>query len=94
MLYREVARLARRIEAGIVSIKEQQQQARAIRPEWQEFLDRSDFEFNQDALSKELVSLSSVGLEEAWVEPGHGFQSVHDTIDWWSDGEDSRYETN
>ena len=47
-----------------------------------------------DALSCSTLSLTDAGFEESWREPGHGFQSCHDTIDWWSDGEDSRYETN
>ena len=50
--------------AGYVTPAEQVKVARSIRAEWQEFLDRSDFEFAQDALSKETVSLEEAGLEE------------------------------
>lgn len=42
----------------------------------------------------EFLSLEEAGFEEVIDPPRHGFQSVHDYIDWFSDGEDSRYETN
>ena len=46
-------------------------------------------------LACQLLSLEEVMLEErSATQPSHGYQSVHDYIDWWSDGEDSRYETN
>lgn len=40
------------------------------------------------------ISLTEAKVEENWHMPNHGYSSVHDYIDWWSDGEDSRYETN
>lgn len=56
---------------------------------------RTHKRMSEDVMDRcEVVSLADADLEETWKEPGHGFQSVHDTIDWWSDGEDSRYESN
>ena len=49
---------------------------------------------SEDALDHGTVSLQEAGIEEGWNMPGHGYQSVHDYIEWFSDGEDSRYETN
>jgi hypothetical protein len=49
---------------------------------------------SEDALDQETCRVEDAGLEEKWKEPGHGYQSVHEYIDWFSDGEDSRYETN
>lgn len=43
----------------------------------------------------DFLSLEEAGLEEhTCKQPSHGFQSVHDYVDWFSDGEDSRYEMN
>ena len=43
----------------------------------------------------DFLTLEEAGLEEPCrSQPSHGYQSVHDYIDWFSDGEDSRYETN
>ena len=50
---------------------------------------------SEDVLDRyDTISLSDAKLEESWQMPGHGYQSVHDYIDWFSDGEDARYETN
>lgn len=43
----------------------------------------------------DFVSLEDAGFEEASRhQPNHGFESVHDYVMWFSDGEDSRYEMN
>lgn len=43
----------------------------------------------------EHLSLEEAGLEEDYMAvPDHGHQSVHAYIDWFYDGEDSRYECN
>ena len=52
------------IAAECVPLAEQHRAARALRPEWQNFLDESEFAFQHDALSKETVSLEEAGLEE------------------------------
>ena len=49
---------------------------------------------SEDALDRELISLQEAGIEEDTDGPRHGFQSVHSYIEWFSDGEDSRYENN
>lgn len=94
MLYQRVARLVKRIAVGIETPAEQQERARRLRPEWQEFLDSTEYAFKHDALSGELVSLEVIGLEEEVSEVLHGLCGVPDTVAWWSDGEDSRYESN
>lgn len=44
---------------------------------------------------QETCSLEEAGLEEATRhQPSHGFQGVPEYVQWWSDGEDSRYEAN
>lgn len=41
----------------------------------------------------DFLTLEEAGLEEhTEKQPSHGYQSVHDYIAWFSDGEDSRYE--
>lgn len=44
-----------------------------------------------DALNQETISLHAAGIEEPGRAPLHGYQSVHRYVDWFSDGEDSRY---
>ena len=63
-----------RFMAGIQTPAEARIAARTIRADWQEFLDRSDFEFAQDALSKELVSLEDAGYEEKDTRAIFGFE--------------------
>ncbi len=62
------------INAGVTPLPEQHRVARMIRAEWQAFLDRSDFEFQQDALSHELVSLEEAGFEEEDNRAVFGFE--------------------
>jgi hypothetical protein len=51
-----------------------------------------DFE---DAMLLADISLEAAGLEEdTRFQPGHGFQSVPEYVQWFSDNEDSRYESN
>lgn len=43
----------------------------------------------------DFLTLEEAGFEEAMTrQPLHGMDSVHTYIDWFSDGEDSRYEVN
>lgn len=43
----------------------------------------------------EFLSLEAAGLEEETEkQPMHGMHSCHDYIAWFSDGEDSRFESN
>lgn len=44
-----------------------------------------------DALNRETISLEAAGLVEAGRAPLHGYQSVHRYVEWFSDGDDSRY---
>ena len=60
--------------AMVVALPDQHRAARALRPEWQNFLDESDFAFQHDALSKELVSLEAAGLEEEDTRAVFGFE--------------------
>ena len=44
-----------------------------------------------DALNQETVSLYAAGIEEPGRAPLHGFQGIHRYVEWFSDGDDSRY---
>jgi len=54
----------------------------------------ADVPASDDALAHVEMDLFSAGVEENYLMPGHGFQSVHDYIDWINDGEDARFEMN
>ncbi len=47
-----------------------------------------------DALNRPTETLYAAGIEPSGRTPQHGYQSVHRIIDWFYDGQDSRYETN
>lgn len=94
MLHSRVAKLIKRVTVGIETVAEQQERARRLRPEWQEYLDSAEYAFKHDALSGDLVSLEDIGFEEAVTETLHGLAGVPDIVAWWSDGEDCRYESN
>lgn len=53
------------IAAAVQPLAEQHRAARALRPEWQNFLDETEYAFQHDALSKEVVTLEEAGLEES-----------------------------
>lgn len=44
-----------------------------------------------DALNQPCVSLEEAGIEESRFQPDHGRDSVPSIVEWWSDGDDSRY---
>ena len=50
---------------------------------------------SEDVMDRcDILSLADAGFEEDGVEALHGLCGVPDTVAWWSDGEDSRYEDN
>jgi len=64
---------------------------------WDAILQSEGLVGYQDALNDTsvLVSLEDAGLEETKIAPRFGDSSgVCENISWWSDGEDSRYESN
>ncbi len=67
-------KIINRVTAGIQTREDALIAARIIKADWQEFLDRADFEFGQDALSKELVSLEDAGFEEKDSRAVFGFE--------------------
>lgn len=63
-----------RTSAAITPVTEAIKAARRLKAEWESFLSRSQFEFSEDALSHELVSLEDAGLEEPDNKAIFGFE--------------------
>lgn len=71
-----IHRLRNRINCGIATLPEQHDAARRLRAEWETFLARAGFEFAEDALSRETVTLEEAGLEEEDSRAVFGFDPI------------------